>query len=299
MEHKKVAPASLRRMALLGLIVLSFGLSGATCGHSKEARRKAEAQVALCLEHFDERNYPQALRACMEGQDADPSYPEAYNAIGLIYLAQKRYPEAIEYFREGIEREEDNEKLSNARTNTGIALAALGRVDEAIEEFQKALSDDTYRSPDIALVNLCEAYQRKKQFAVAIDYCKQALERNRASCFAHYKLAEAYKEMGQTRTAIESYDKAAHYCPNWAQPFLDRGTARMKLKEFPQACADFWSAYYIDPESGEAQQAKRYIERIKCKKRPPPKKDGEAAEETDSEAAKNPRKKAQPLPYAR
>ncbi len=275
------------RFLLAGILLSAMGMA---CSDKIEKRRGAEAQVALCLEHFDEKDYPSALKACLDGKDRDSSYAEVYNGMGLIYLAQRRYPEAVENFEKGLDLDAN---LSNARTNLGIALAALGRTDEAIEQFKLALQNDLYRSPDIALVNLCEAYFRKKDIPKAIDHCKQAIERNRSSCFAHFKLADAYREMRQQRTAEEEYGLAIKYCSNWITPYLERGTLRIQLKEHSGACADLRHVAEADPESEEARQARRYLESLgeKCPAIPA----GPAA----PDKKKSPVERAQPLPYLR
>ena len=277
---------------LMALAALAMGAGLAGCADKKEARKKAEAYVGLCLEHFDERRYPAALAECLKAEEADDDYAEVYNAKGLIYLRQGRYTEAIENFNEGLDMDP---KLSNARTNLGIAYAEIGRLDEAIEQFHKALDDDLYRSRDVALTNLCAAYQRKKDYVKAIEFCKQAIEVSRAQCFAHYTLGQAYLELGQPRSTIDEMDLAIKYCPNWYDPVLLRGEMRLKLKQFPQACNDFQDVVDFDPEGPLAIKARRYTERLKCKPRPKAPTEAERAKNNE----RNPRNSAQPLPYAR
>lgn len=283
---------SLIRLVLCALVVLALSAPLSGCVDKAKARRKAEAQVALCLEHFDDRRYPLALAECLKAEEADDDYPEVYNAKGLIYLRQGRFTEAIDNFKKGLELDP---KLSNARTNLGIAYAEIGRLDEAIEQFKIALDDDLHRSPDITLTNLCEVHLRKKQYARAVEYCRQAIDRNRSQCFAHYTLGRAYQELGQTRSTIDEMDLAVKYCPNWYDPVFLRAEMRLKLKQFPQACNDFWDVIDADPEGKLAIRARRYVERLKC--RPRPKKQTEAEKSEKSEH--NPLKSAQPLPYAR
>lgn len=284
---KKSLPGA--ALCLLLVPVLAFMLSGCA---DKDARKKAEARVALCLEHFDERRYPMALAECLKAEEADDEYPEVYNAKGLIYMRQGRFTEAIENFQKGLDLDP---KLSNARTNLGIAYAEIGRLDEALEQFEIALSDDLHRSPDVTLTNMCEVYLRKKQYAKAVDYCRQAIDRNRAQCFAHYTLGRAYVELGQPRSTIDEMGLAVKYCPNWYDPVFLRGEMRLKLKQFPQACNDFWDVIDADPEGKLAIKARRYTERLKCTPRPVEPTEAEKSRKSE----RNPRNNAQPLPYAR
>ncbi|MCB0221655.1 MAG: tetratricopeptide repeat protein [Chrysiogenetes bacterium] len=284
---KKFLPGA--ALCLLLVPVLAFMLSGCA---DKDARKKAEARVALCLEHFDERRYPMALAECLKAEEADDEYPEVYNAKGLIYMRQGRFTEAIENFQKGLDLDP---KLSNARTNLGIAYAEIGRLDEALEQFEIALSDDLHRSPDVTLTNMCEVYLRKKQYAKAVDYCRQAIDRNRAQCFAHYTLGRAYVELGQPRSTIDEMGLAVKYCPNWYDPVFLRGEMRLKLKQFPQACNDFWDVIDADPEGKLAIKARRYTERLKCTPRPVEPTEAEKSRKSE----RNPRNNAQPLPYAR
>ncbi len=276
--------------ALCVLACAAGGLS--SCGGKAEKRHRASALVDVCLTHYVNKDYALALQNCLDAKESDAKYPEVYNAIGGIYLAQRRYPEAIENFTRAIEIKED---FSEARTNLGVALHVIGRVDDSIAEFKKALQNDLYRNRDIALFNLCEAYLEKKELATAADYCKQIIEQNRAHCYAHHKLGVVYKEMNQPRSAVDEMSQAIKYCPTWTAPLLLRAELRVRLKETPQACGDYWDV--LDAAGDDAdtdhdrEQARKRIEQIKCRARPKRK--------VDPKDAKDPKKTPQSIPYAR
>lgn len=273
------------------VLLLTLVLPAGGCADKAARQKKAEAFLALCQEHYDERDYPAALKACHESLDivADA---RAYTTIGLIYSAQRRYSEAIEYHRKALKKDPE---LTSARVNLGVAYYSIGRNDEAIDQWNKALEDDFYRSPDLVQMNLCEAHLKKKLLSTALDHCNRAIERNRALCPAHWTRGRVYREMGQYRSAIDAFSRALEECPKWQEPRLDRAEVRIKLKQFPQACDDLREVMAADRDEPLAYKARRYMERLKCA----PPKEKPVEEKKVPVNPKDPRQAPQQLDYRR
>ena len=56
--------------------------------------------------------------------------------LGLVYLTQRRYAEALPHLQEAVRRRPDDADL---QTNLGLALASRGDLAAAIQAFQAAL----------------------------------------------------------------------------------------------------------------------------------------------------------------
>lgn len=78
--------------------------------------------------------------AALEQQAADhPNDAEVRIRIGVLYLGAGRYRQAADWLRQATESDEAN---LHARNHLAVALAEMGRFDEAISEYETALALD-------------------------------------------------------------------------------------------------------------------------------------------------------------
>jgi Flp pilus assembly protein TadD len=84
----------------------------------------------------------------------DPGYPEALNNLGSVFYQEKKWEDAIRYYKRALER---SPKYGEARYNLARALAHAGKLDEALTDAEEAgrLGQDAAR--------LIETLQRAKQ----------------------------------------------------------------------------------------------------------------------------------------
>ncbi|MCK4585221.1 tetratricopeptide repeat protein, partial [candidate division WOR-3 bacterium] len=68
-------------------------------------------------------------------------YPVVHNNVGIVYLSQKKYEEAIRVFKKAIQLDKN---YAEAHYNLSFTLSQLGRYDEALEETKKALEIEPY-----------------------------------------------------------------------------------------------------------------------------------------------------------
>jgi tetratricopeptide (TPR) repeat protein len=82
------------------------------------------------------KRLPEALKLYLDWVEIDPSNPQAYDAVGLVYLELGQPDLALKYFLK--EAEVDN-NAGLAYAHSGEAYKQLGRFDEAIQSYKKAL----------------------------------------------------------------------------------------------------------------------------------------------------------------
>ena len=88
---------------------------------------------------YDEakEHYESALRTA-------PNFKEALDSLGGLLLAQERYGEAVERYQTLAKVEPDN---AITHSQIGIALFKIGRAEEALASFDRALSLDPTLEP--------------------------------------------------------------------------------------------------------------------------------------------------------
>jgi len=96
--------------------------------------------------------------------------------------------------------------------NKGLQLMQAGRIQEAIDSFQRAIQ----LKPDLADAHsdLGAAYNKVNRTQEAVGEFEQAIQLNPKMARAHYNLGNAYDRLGRFREAIAAYEQAQRLTPD-------------------------------------------------------------------------------------
>jgi type IV pilus assembly protein PilF len=133
-------------LALAGCASTPSGQAGGsrdivTESDETEAHRRARIRMELATGYFEQGKTNVALDELKQVIASDPSYSDAYNLRGLIYMRLNDFGQAEESFRRAVAL---NPRDSNAQHNYGWLLCQQGRYDEAQRAFDAALSNNQY-----------------------------------------------------------------------------------------------------------------------------------------------------------
>ena len=138
-----------------------------------------------------------------------------------------------------------------AHNNLGGMLCSRGRLDEAIEHFQKAL--EIYPGYPESHNNLGVALLRKGQVDEAIVHFQKALEIRPDQAEFHNGLGITLVQKGQVDEAIAHYQKAIQLKPDYADAHNNLGIALLrKGQPDEEAMIQFQKALKINPDYAEA-----------------------------------------------
>ena len=76
----------------------------------------------------------------------NPQDPEIRDRIGTLYMEAGNYQEAVHWFREAMEMKGGDLHLRN---HLAMSLAGLGRIDEAVSEYEAALALNPSHAPSL------------------------------------------------------------------------------------------------------------------------------------------------------
>ena len=132
----------------------------------------------------------------------DPTLPDAYGLLGLIYMDLDDRRAAEENFQRALQLDGNNPDLNN---NYGWFLCQTGREREAIGYFQRALRDPLYATPARASLSAGVCLMRIKDYPDAEPFLRRSFELDAANPTAKYELARLYLATGQTERAAFYY----------------------------------------------------------------------------------------------
>jgi tetratricopeptide (TPR) repeat protein len=238
----KSDPASVE--ALGGLVAVELATNQRASALARLAERAGHSDATAPLLMLAARTYAgtgdvqtaeQYLRRVLQ---KDPTYLQAYGALGQLYLKQRRLDAALTEFDALAERDP---KPVAALTLAGIILDAQGKTSEARARFERVLQIDS-NAPvaannlawlmaeagdnlDVALQlaqtaqrglpespevtdTLGVIYYKKGLFALAIPPLKASVAKNPANPFYQFHLGLAYAKSGDTTNARQALERA-------------------------------------------------------------------------------------------
>jgi tetratricopeptide (TPR) repeat protein len=197
--------------------------------------------------HYRRGQLAEAERLCLSIVKADANNFEARHLLGVILIARG---DARSAERELALSVAGMPGSAPAHRNRGIALARLGRFEEALACFDRAIAlkaDDV--ESIIARGQACLALER---YGDAVSSYDTALRLKPDQATSWHRRSLALMALARFEEAIESCDRAIALKPDYAQAFSDRGTALYELKRLPEAAASYDAAIALKPDLADA-----------------------------------------------
>lgn len=144
--------------------------------------------------------------------------------LGWVYIQRHRYDDAIKELENALKLDKDS---IPAKINLAIAKAEKGDLQES----KKILEEIKGKSPAIEDVRylLGEIYKEEKAYDQALTEFQFVLNANPGTVDYIYQIANVYELQGKKEKAIEEYQKAIAYIPDYAP--AKQALARLKAAE--------------------------------------------------------------------
>jgi len=176
-----------------------------------------------------------------------PDIAFAHYNLGLALAAQGRKDEAVVQYNLAIRAQPD---YAPAHNNLGNVLAAQDKKDEAISEYKLALK----AKPDYADAhyNLALALGGRGKADLAIMHYRLALKAQPDYALAHNNLANALAAQGRNAEAIVHYELALRARPDLAEAHYNMANALAGLGRLDEAVAHYKLTIKARPDMAEA-----------------------------------------------
>jgi len=133
-----------------------------------------------------------------------------------------------------------------AHHNLGSAYQDQKRYDEAIQQYQRAL---TIKSNFGSYINLGLIFHQQGRIKDAIREYQKALILRPSFAKGHFNLANAYQKFGRFDEAIQAYQRTLALKPNFAQAHFNLGNLFQKLGRFDESIHEYYLVLNLKPDA--------------------------------------------------
>ncbi len=217
------------RAALGSILLTALLLSGCASTSSIEARSSmVDYHYRLGMAHLEDNNFQAGLVEFRTARKIDPKSAKVLFAMGHTLFQQGEYAAAEEVMRELLDIHPNDGKTLNY---LGTIYERQGRLDDAVDAFQQALSKDDYVTPQFPLSNLARIYIRQGKKSQAVEVLTSATRKVPEYFPARADLARLYMDMGEWQKAADQWQAFMDLRPDMLEARYYLGRAYMGLKQ--------------------------------------------------------------------
>jgi len=197
-------------------VLLLSGCAGTTPPMEEDyskAAIAARANTQLGIEYLRKGEYELSKKKLLKAIEQKPDYAMAHDAIAILYERVGDNEQAEKHYLRGLKLDPDN---ADGHNNYGQFLCQTGRHRQAEEEFQVAINNPYYKTPEVPLVNsgVCMASVHDEEKAE--QYFRKALDANPAYAPALIQMAQLAFQSGdylRTRAYLQRFAAVRTHTP--------------------------------------------------------------------------------------
>jgi len=153
---------------------------------------RAQLHAEIAAGFYERGQMEVALQELATATKLDAKNPKIYNVYGLVYAMLGEDSKATANFQTALELAPNDSEI---RQNWGWYLCTHGKARESLAEFDVAVRNPLYKTPDIALTNAGKCAAEIGDGRRAEEYFRRALSVNPNNATAAYSLSLlAYRE---------------------------------------------------------------------------------------------------------
>lgn len=184
------------------------------------------------------------------------NYATAYNNRGNFFKDMGRYDDAIAEYKKAICA--DPKRLISYY-NIGMIYNDLGKTQQAISEFNKIIQLDPNDAKGYYGLGL--VYQKMGDIDRAIKAYEKAASLDPERDFIHINLGSAYISKGKLNDAVAAFQKAIAISPQNIAAIYNLGIAYSQLGKRLEAISSFQKVLSIDPNYQPARNSLMALQR--------------------------------------
>jgi stress-induced-phosphoprotein 1 len=238
---------------------------------------KTQGNTAYTARKFDE-----ALEFYKKALEIDPQNVNLLINCTAVYFEKGEYEKCVAACEEAItigrDLRSDYKLIARAMTRAANALVKLGRPKEAIDWYNKSLTEhrepntlktlrdlekkleleekQAYINPELAVKAKDEGniHFKAQKYPEAVERYSEAIKRDPTNATYLTNRATAFIKLGAYPDVIKDCDAAIALDPQSIRAFLRKGQAYQVMREYTKAMECFEKGLAIDPDHAELNQ---------------------------------------------
>lgn len=190
-------------------IMTVLGLLGACATGPARDTKQARVHYQIGLSYLEDQKYPEALKEFEDATRFDPTDAAFHMHVGIAYLQLDKIDDAAKWVSEACTMTEPFPECWN---NLSHIELRRGHATQAAEYAEKALTTDTYSTPETALANLARAQLALKQLPKALATVQRALRLKPQACDLRILLNPIYLRSNDLETALSEAKRTTFFC---------------------------------------------------------------------------------------
>jgi len=170
------------------------------------------------------------------------SAPFAYNNRGLVFDKVGKLDKAIEDYDKAIAL---SPSYALAYNNRGLVFDKMGRLDKAKEDYDKAIA--LAPSYSYAYINRGLVFDKMGRLDKAIEDYDKAIALSPSDPNVYNNRGLVFHKMGRLDKAKEDYDRAIAFNPSYPNAYYNRGSVFAQMGMFDKAMEDYDKAIALAP----------------------------------------------------
>jgi tetratricopeptide (TPR) repeat protein len=233
------------------------------CATTPWDQEQADLHLKIGIAHVHADNYTSALKELLQAEKLGKPNAQVHYLLGVSYYYGKGLNElAISEVKKAVSIDPN---YSEAYNFLGVIYSGMGKWDQAIEAFEKALSNILYDTPAFAHYNMGWAYYRKGDYASAQQQYQLAVA-NKVDPILLPILEKNWGivlySQGQTVEALKHLQKSVGLVPSMAESYYWIGQCFMEQKNKEKAKAAFQEVVKLAPDTEWSAKSKKRIDEL-------------------------------------
>lgn len=208
----------------------------------------------ICQEHslmdgirllYQEHNYEKAVSVFQEIVKITPRNAEAWRCLGAANAGLGRRDEAIAAYQKAIDINPDSETY----VAVGLQYDAAGRVEEELEAFKRGIRANPGNVD--AYDYLAHTYNRLGRYDEALKLARQAISIRPDDSEALLVLGASLAATGQYEAGLEAVQRAIKLSPNNPNAYSILGSIDQALERYHEAVDALKRAVQLEPTDAE------------------------------------------------
>jgi type IV pilus assembly protein PilF len=197
-------------LILSGCASSGGGSSGTPQQDKTHAQAVARIHTELAASYYERAQYSIALQEIAVALKSDNDYSPAYTLRALLRMVLREDDKADADFRRSLQLDSANSETHN---NYGWFMCQRGRATESIAQFQEALNNPLYATPEKAYVNLGVCSKKAGLMKEAENNLQRALILHPGMPEAFYGLADWNYDRGDYARAKSYFLRFSQVSP--------------------------------------------------------------------------------------